>query len=168
MWKSCKEKIEQFIEEECASFRYKKLYNTEEEYAKFLKSENALIKLLSFVSAICVLICIFGFVSLISLNCKERRKEIAIRKINGARTKDLIRLLLKKYFILLGIAFVLSIPIALFAIHKYLENFAHKTSVSWWLFGIAIVAATGISLLTLIFQTCKASWKNPAEVVKKE
>jgi len=140
----------------------------EDEVHEIYKEDKKVAGIYSIFTFIAIFISALGLFSMSLFDIQQRRKEIAIRKINGARTKDLIRLLLKKYFILLGIAFVLSIPIALFAIHKYLENFAHKTSVSWWLFGIAIVAAAGISLLTLIFQTCKASWKNPAEVVKKE
>ena len=101
MWKTCKEKIEQIFETEYASYRGKVIFNDEEEYNKLLKSENALLKLLTFVSAICVLICVFGFVSLVSLTCEERRKEIAIRKINGATSGDILSMFAKEYFILL-------------------------------------------------------------------
>jgi ABC-type antimicrobial peptide transport system permease subunit len=95
MWKSCKEKIEQLREE----FNITHVYNDEEEYDKFLKSENALIKLLTFVSVICILICIFGFVSLVSLTCDERRKEIAIRKVSGATADDILAMFAKEYFL---------------------------------------------------------------------
>jgi ABC-type antimicrobial peptide transport system permease subunit len=99
---------------------------------------------------------------------QQRRKEIAIRKINGASFHDVIRLLLKKYFLSLIISFIIATPLALYAIHRYLEGFAHKAPVSWWLFAVAIVLTVGISLLTLIYQTRKAANQNPAEVVKRE
>jgi len=102
MWKSCKEKIEQILKKEYANL-YCTIFNSEEEYNKFLKSENALIKLLSFVSVICLVICVFGFVSMVSLTCEERRKAIAIRKINGATVGDILSLFAKEYFLLLMI-----------------------------------------------------------------
>jgi ABC-type lipoprotein release transport system permease subunit len=68
----------------------------------------------------------------------------------------------------LAISFVIGAPIAMFAINRYLEDFAHKAPVSWWLFAVAIVLTAGISLLTLIWQTKKAANQNPAEVVKSE
>ena len=96
---------------------------------------------------------------------RQRRKEIAIRKINGATFSDVIRLLLKNYFWTLGVSFVIATPIAFFAIQRYLEDFANKAPISWWLFAIAMILTTGISLLTLIFQTRKAAGQNPAEIV---
>ena len=108
-WKSCKEKIEQLIQKEYAD-QSQKIYieNAEEEFNKFLKSENILLKLLSFVSAICILICVFGFVSLVSLTCEERRKEIAIRKVNGATAGDILDMFAKEYFLLLFIGAVIA------------------------------------------------------------
>jgi len=117
---------------------------------------------------IAIFISALGLFGLSLFDMQRRRKEIAIRKINGAETKDLIRLLLKKYFVMLSIAFAVSIPVALFAIHKYLENFAYKTAVSWWLFAIALIVTASISLLTLIWQTYKVANQNPAEVVKAD
>jgi len=80
MWESFTEKIEQLTDD----FIITRLFNDEEVYNNYLSSERTLIKLLSFVSAICILICVLGFVSLISLTCEERRKSIAIRKIGRA------------------------------------------------------------------------------------
>jgi ABC-type antimicrobial peptide transport system permease subunit len=99
---------------------------------------------------------------------QQRRKEIAIRKVNGATFNDVIRLLLKKYFLSLTISFVVATPVALFAIHRYLEDFAKKATGSWWLFVVALILTTGISLLTLIYQTVRAAGQNPAEIVKSE
>jgi len=74
---------------------------------------------------------------------------------------------LKKYFWSLVISFALAAPVALFAINRYLEDFAHKAPVSWWLFAAAITLTAGISLLTLIYQTQKAANQNPAETISK-
>ena len=90
-----------------------KISNAEEIYDNYLKSEKALIKILSFVSAICVLICVFGFVSLVSLTCEERRKSIAIRKINGASVSDILAMFAREYSLLLIIGAAVAFPLAL-------------------------------------------------------
>jgi putative ABC transport system permease protein len=73
---------------------------------------------------------------------------------------------MKKYLGMLGIAFVVATPVAMFVVNKYLENFAYKTTVSWWLFTVAFVVTMVVSLATLLYQIYKASNENPAEVVK--
>lgn len=77
-------------------------------------------------------------------------------------------MLLRKYYKLLGIAFLFAIPISWLAIDKYLEDFAHKASVSWWIYAIALLITAGISLATLIWQIYKAAQTNPAEAMKAE
>jgi len=72
---------------------------------------------------------------------------------------------LKKYFWSLSISFVIATPVAFFAINRYLEDFANKAPVSWWLFAVAIALTAGVSLLTLIHQTQKAANQNPANAV---
>jgi ABC-type antimicrobial peptide transport system permease subunit len=109
-----------------------------------------------------------GLLGISLFDIRQRRKEIAIRKINGAEITDILRLLMRKYFVLLGVAFVVATPIALFVIHKYLENFAYKAPISWWLFAIALFATVAVSLMTLIYQTYKAGNENPVEVIKSE
>ena len=117
---------------------------------------------------IAIFISVLGLFSMSLFDMQQRRKEIAIRKVNGATFHDIIRLLLKKYCLSLIISFAIASPIALLAINRYLEDFANKAPVSWWLFAVAVVLTTGISLLTLIYQTVRAANQNPAEVVKAE
>jgi ABC-type antimicrobial peptide transport system permease subunit len=113
-----------------------------------------------------ILISMLGLLGVSLFDIRQRRKEIAIRKINGAMMKDIVRLLLKRYFALLGVAFAISIPVTLFVIVKYLENFAYKAPVSWWLFAVALAVTVVISLMTLIYQVYRAGIEPPAEVVK--
>jgi len=114
---------------------------------------------------IAIFVSALGLFSMSLFDIQQRRKEIAIRKINGATITDVIRLLLKKYFWSLLISFAFATPVALYAINRYLEDFAHKTPVSWWLFAAAIILTAGVSLLTLIYQMQKAANQNPAEVI---
>jgi len=168
MWKSCKEKIENLIKTEYADLSGITIFSAEEEYNKYLKSENALLKLLSFVSAICILICVFGFVSLVSLTCEERRKEIAIRKINGATAGDILAMFAKEYFLLLIIGAAIAFTTGYFIMQHWLEQYVKQTSIPAWIyFAIVLVLAMAIALC-VGWQVYRASVENPAEVVKSE
>jgi len=165
MWKSCKEKIEQLLKEKYAYSG--RIFNTEEEYNKFLKSENALIKLLSFVSSICILICVFGFVSLVSLTCEERRKAIAIRKINGAAVGDILSLFSKEYFLLLVIGAAIAFPAGYFIMQRWLEQYVKQTTIPAWIYLSILFVLALMIVLSVGGQVYKSSIENPAEVVKE-
>ena len=138
----------------------------EDEMQEMYKEDKKIASVYSIFTFIAIFIAAMGLFSMSLFDIQQRRKEIAIRKINGATIAVIIRLLLKKYFWSLTISFALAAPFALFAINRYLEDFAHKASVSWWLFASAITLTAGISLLTLIYQTQKAANQNPAETIK--
>ena len=166
-WNACKEKVEAIVKElyPNSSFR---LTHTEEEYNKFLTSENALLRMLTILSIVCILISVFGIYSQIVLTCEQRRKEIAIRKVNGAHMKDILAMFAKEYAILLFIASVIAFSIGYAIIKHWLENYTLQTPVCWWIFisifvGIAIVVAISIG-----YRVWKAANENPAEVVKSE
>jgi len=167
MWESCREKIIRLVEDEYPNIsRYLELYNTEEEYDKFLKSENALMKLLSVVSGICILICVFGFVSLVSLTCEERRKEIAIRKINGATAGDILAMFAKEYFLLLFVGAVIAFTAGYFIMQRWLENYAIRTNIPAWIY-LAIIGVLALVIALCVgWRVYRASVENPAEVVK--
>jgi ABC-type antimicrobial peptide transport system permease subunit len=140
----------------------------EDEIAKLYGDDKKVASICVIFTGIAIVVSMLGLFGLSLFDIRQRRKEIAIRKINGAQIIDIVRLLLKKYFVLLGIAFVVATPVALFVIHKYLENFANKTSISWWLFAVALVVTFAVSLFTLLYQTYKAGSENPVEVIKSE
>ena len=168
MWKSCKEKINAIISKEDMDLSRVKIYQAEEEYSKFLKSENALIKLLSVVSAICVLICVFGFVSLVSLTCEERRKEIAIRKINGATVGNILAIFAKEYFLILGIGAVIAFSAGYYIMQRWLEQYVKQTSIPAWIYLSIVFVMAFVIILCVGWQVYKTSVANPAEVVKSE
>jgi ABC-type antimicrobial peptide transport system permease subunit len=158
------EKIEQMKNE----YNIGTIYNAEEEYNKYLKSENVVIKLLSFVSAICILICVFGFVSLVSLTCEERRKEIAIRKINGATSGNILVMFANEYSLLLLTGAIIAFTTGYFIMQRWLEQYVKQTSIPAWIYlTILFVMALAI-VLCVGWQVNKASVENPAEVLKRE
>ena len=167
MWKSCKEKIERLMKKEYTNSHYT-IFNSEEMYNGFLKSENALIKLLSFVSVICLVICVFGFVSMVSLTCEERRKAIAIRKINGATVGDILSIFAKEYFLLLIIGAAIAFPAGYFIMKRWLEQYVKQTSIPAWIYLSILFVLALIIVISVGWQVYKTSIENPAEVVKKE
>jgi ABC-type antimicrobial peptide transport system permease subunit len=140
----------------------------EDEVAALYKEDKKVAMTCTVFTGVAILVSMLGLFGVSLFDIRRRRREIAIRKINGAQIIDIVRLLLKNYFALLALAFAVSIPVALFAIHKYLENFANKASIAWWLFAVALVVTLAVSLLTLLYQTYKAGNENPADVIKSE
>lgn len=166
-WNQCREKVEA-IAKEVYPNSHIRLSNTEEEYNKFLTSENALLRMLTILSLVCILISVFGIYSQIVLTCEQRRKEIAIRKVNGANVKDILSMFGKEYAWLLVIASVIAFSIGYAIMKHWLESYTLQTPVSWWIFagifiGIAIVIALSIG-----YRVWKAANENPADVVKSE
>jgi len=167
-WKTCKEKIEQMIKKEFPDEKIPVIYNAEEVYNGFLTSENMLIKLLSIVTAICVLICVFGFVSLVSLTCEERRKAIAIRKINGATVGNILSMFAKEYALLLTIGATLAFSLAYPVMQRWLERYVKQTDIPAWVYLLILLVMAIVIVLCIGWQVYKTSVGNPAEVVKKE
>jgi putative ABC transport system permease protein len=102
------------------------------------------------------------------LNWFSKTKEISIGKFNGTTNTE-IRLLHNKDFIRwVAIAFVIATPIAYYAMNKWLQNFAYKTELSWWIFALAGLLALGIALLTVSWQSLRAATRNPVEALRYE
>ena len=132
------------------------------------KTEERLSKLVSMFSIISIIIACFGLLGLISFAAVRRKKEIGIRKVNGARISEVLILLNKDLVKWVVIAFVIAAPIAYYAMNKWLESFAYKTTLSWWIFALAGLVALGIALLTVSWQSWRAATRNPVESLRYE
>jgi putative ABC transport system permease protein len=115
-----------------------------------------------------ILICCMGILALSLLACQRRIKEIGIRKVNGARISEVMTMLNRDFVKWVAIAFVIATPIAYYAMNKWLENFAYKTELSWWIFALAGILALGIALLTVSWQSWRAATRNPVEALRYE
>jgi len=115
-----------------------------------------------------IVICCMGILAMSLFMCQRRTKEIGIRKINGAKVSEVIMMLNNDFLKWVAIAFVIATPIAWYAMHKWLENFAYKTELSWWIFVLAGLLALGIALLTVSWQSWKAATRNPVEALRYE
>jgi len=132
------------------------------------KKDIAFRKLFSFFSVLALIIGFIGLHGLTTFRIIKRTKEIGVRKVNGARISEVMALLNRDFVKWVAIAFVIATPIGWFAMHKWLENFAYKTELSWWIFALAGLLALGIALLTVSWQSWKAATRNPVEALRYE
>jgi putative ABC transport system permease protein len=109
-----------------------------------------------------------GLFAISLYDTRRRTKEIGIRKVNGAKISEILAMLNKDFAKWVIIAFIIAAPVAYFAMHQWLENFAYKTSLSWWIFALAGLLALGIALLTVSWQSWKAAIRNPVEALRYE
>ncbi|MEZ5104590.1 MAG: FtsX-like permease family protein [Draconibacterium sp.] len=140
----------------------------DESLEKMYNSEIKISGLFRYFSFIAIFISSIGLFGLSLFIIERRKKEIGVRKVNGAKIGEVMFLLNKDFIRWVVIAFVIACPIAWLAMHKWLENFAFKTNLSWWVFALAGALALIIALLTVSFQSYKAATSNPVEALKYE
>jgi ABC-type antimicrobial peptide transport system permease subunit len=170
-WKSCKNKIEEITQTLYPKAEYPKydfeICNSEHEYDKYLKSENTLLWILSLISTVCIIVCVFGFVSMISLACEERRKEIAIRKINGATVKDILDIFFKEHLTLLVIGALIAFPVGYIIMKRWLENYVLQTEISAWIY-VAILLALIMSIILCVGgKVYRTGRENPVNAINR-
>ncbi|MHC8948024.1 ABC transporter permease [Sphingobacterium hungaricum] len=148
-----------------STFSYK-FYD--EMLADLYKQERQINKLINLATVITVLISCLGLFGLTTLTVYQRTKEIGIRKVLGSNVAGIVTLLSKDYVKLIGIAGVIASPIAYWAMSKWLEDFAYRIDISWWIFLVAGLIAIGIALLTISYQALKAAFANPVDSLRDE
>jgi putative ABC transport system permease protein len=132
------------------------------------QSETRFGKFYTLLTILSISIACLGLYGLIMFYLSQKRNEIGIRKINGANEIQIMAMLNKDFLNWVVIAFIIAIPIAWFVMHKWLENFAYKTELSWWVFALAGLLALVISLLTVSWQSWRAATRNPVESLRYE
>jgi putative ABC transport system permease protein len=130
------------------------------------KSEEELQQIFTSFSVIAIIIACLGLFGLVLNSTQQHSKEIGIRKINEAKISEILIILNKDFIKWIVISFVIACPIALYAMHKWLNNFAYKTELSLWVFALAGLLALGIALLTVSWQSWRAATRNPVEVLR--
>jgi putative ABC transport system permease protein len=135
---------------------------------EFIAREVRLSKFFTLFSILGLLICTMGLLGMALFESQKRTKEIGIRKVNGAQISDILTLLNKDYAVWFFLAFIIAVPVVYYSMDQWLENFAYKTSLSWWIFALAGLMALGIALLTVSWQSWKAATRNPVEALRNE
>ncbi len=137
---------------------YYEQYNADKRFGSLLLSSSVL----------AILIACLGLLGLSAYAISRRTKEIGIRKANGAKISQIMILLNKDFVKWVLIAIVIAFPISYYVMSRWLENFAYKTVLSWWIFALAGVMALGIALLTVSWQSWRAATRNPVEALRYE
>lgn len=117
---------------------------------------------------IAIVVSCLGLLGVSLFDLRQRYREIAIRKVNGAKRGDLYRLLFRKYAVILGAAFVVSVPVAWYIVHRYTADFVVRLPLSPWIFLAALAVVALLSLGTLWWQVRRAAGTNPVEALKRE
>ena len=132
------------------------------------QKEQTLGKLISLFGIMAILISIVGVIGLVLFETQYRRKEIGIRKINGATTGQILLMFNKTYIRIVSVCFIISIPIAWMGTQQWLENFAYKTPLHLWVFIVAFLIILSVTIGTVTFRNWQAANENPVNSVKSE
>ena len=140
----------------------------EERYNKLHRENKNFLHLIGSCCFISIFLSMIGLFAIAFQNSKQRTKEIGIRKVNGAKIWQVMLMLNIDFVKWVAIAFVIATPIAYYAMDKWLQNFAYRTPLSWWVFGLAGLLALVIALLTVSWQSWLAARRNPVEALRYE
>ncbi|HVW95062.1 MAG TPA: ABC transporter permease [Mucilaginibacter sp.] len=154
----------------------KEVYPTEKfEYRFFDKmiamlyeKEQKTARLMNTAMAIAIIISCMGLFGLATFTAQQRVKEIGIRKVLGAKPIKIVQMLSGDFLALVGIAFLIASPIAWYLMHQWLQDYAYRVSISWWIFALSGAAAITIALITISFQSIKAALANPVHSLRSE
>lgn len=132
------------------------------------QSERRFFRTFSIFAVCAIVICSLGILAMSIFGCQRRIKEIGIRKVNGAKISEILGMLNKDFVKWVGVAFLISCPVAWYAMHKWLQGFVYKTEISWWIFVLSGLMALAIALLTVSLQSWRAATRNPVEALRYE
>ncbi|MFV0417487.1 MAG: ABC transporter permease [Dysgonomonas sp.] len=165
--KEAEEAITKIIEEaypsEVVSFM-----DLDEFRAYYFQNEEVFLKIMKLATVVCLIISLFGVYSMILLICTKQRKEIAIRKVNGASMQSILYSLLREQLILVVIAALIAFPIGYKIMKVWIEGYLKQTEISWWIFPLIFIGILLVIIATVFSQVWRAANANPAEVLKSE
>jgi putative ABC transport system permease protein len=138
------------------------------EYARKFSNEERVGKLASFFAGLAIFISCLGIFGLASFVAEQRTKEIGVRKVLGASVVNLWSMLSKDFLLLVFISLLLAMPAAWYLMSTWLEKYAYRSTIAWWIFVASGVGALLITLLTVSFQSIKAAMANPVNSLRSE
>jgi putative ABC transport system permease protein len=140
----------------------------DEDFDALYRTEQRTAGVFTTFATLAILLACLGLFALTAYAMVQRTKEMGIRKILGATVTDILGLVSKDFLLLIVIAMVIAIPIAWFAMNKWLENFVYKTEVQWWVFALAGITTLIIALITISLQAIKTAIANPVKNLRTE
>ncbi|HEX2606996.1 MAG TPA: ABC transporter permease [Flavisolibacter sp.] len=140
----------------------------DESFNEMYRSEQRAGKIALIFSVLAILIACLGLFGLAAFIAEQRTKEIGIRKVLGASVQGIVQLLSKDFVRLVLLSFLIASPLAWYAMHKWLEDFAFRVDINWWIFALAGCIALGIALFTISFQAIRSALANPIKNLRTE
>jgi putative ABC transport system permease protein len=137
-------------------------------YNDHYQIERVIGTMFGWFTLLAILISCLGLIGLSAFTTVQRTKEIGIRKVNGARSSEVFSLLLKDYLKLILISFLIATPVAWFAMKTWLQGFAYRINISWWMFALSLIIVIVLTILTVGIQSYKASSRNPIDALRYE
>ena len=160
-----------FLEEKMREFSPQLIFRysfLDKHIAAIYIKEKKVNKVFGFSSLLSIIIACLGLFGLVSFSVEQRTKEIGIRKVIGASVTNILLLLSKEFVRLVIVSNIVAWPIVYFVMNRWLQNFAYRIHIGWWIFFIAGALALVISLLTVSYQSVKAALANPVETLRYE
>ncbi len=165
-----RESVEKVISEYRKYFKgqYLEYFFLDDFFNSQYKSHIQLFKCFILFSIMAIIITSLSLFGLVMMATTSRTKEIGIRKLNGARISEILLMLNKEFIILIALSYLIAAPVTWYVMDKWLNNFAYRTELSWWIFVLAGLLALGIALLTVSWQAWRAATRNPVEALRYE
>jgi len=160
-----------FIQKKWKTFFPKSAFDysfVDERIAKLYDTETRLTKLFNIFALLAIMITCSGLFSLVSLMVRKRTKEIGVRKVMGATVSNIVLLISKEFVGLVILSFFVAMPFAYYALNRWLQNYAYKTQLSWWLFALAGSLALLIAFISISFKSVSAAKANPVASLRDE
>ena len=140
----------------------------DEQYAALYSAEQRTGKIFTSFAIVAIIIASLGLFGLAAFSIRQRVKEIGIRKVLGASSGTITGMLSAEFLKLVGIAIVVSVPVTWYAMHKWLQDFAYRIDISWWVFVLAGFIAILVAFVTVSFQSVRAALANPVKSLRSE
>jgi len=160
-------KIESVIKTNAPGYPFEYRF-LDQEFDNLFKSEAMIGKLSRLFALLTILISCLGLFGLAAYTAERRTKEIGIRKVLGASVSNVVALMSRDFLRLVAVASLIAFPIAWWMMSKFLEGYAYRVTIQWWMFGIAGLLAVVIALFTVSFQAVKAAIANPVKSLRTE
>jgi putative ABC transport system permease protein len=148
-----------------APFEYQFL---DEHFADVYRADSQVSSIVGILAGLAIIISCLGLFGLASYSAERRVKEVGIRKVLGASVQNIVAMLSKDFLKYVLIAALIAWPLAWFSIYKWLQDYAYRISISWWIFLLAVLIAIVIALATISFQAIKAAIANPVKSLRTE
>ena len=140
----------------------------DQELENLYQDEFRFIRQVGWFSGVCLIITLIGVFCMTMFETEYRRKEIGIRKVMGSSTQEILMMFCRHYVLLLAVSFIIAAPIAYYIGQQWLQSFAERTPIYWWLFPLALFAVGAITLATVIVQSWRTANENPVNSIKNE